>query len=214
MGSEILLIRDAETNWKFRGRMQGISPIPLNDHGVSQSKMLADYLTREYGGVEEIYTSDLRRAKQTAEIIQDAFNGSPEIFEDKMLREQNWGAMQGLTVDQLFSIYPSFNYNEVGDKVLELRPDNGESMYQVQERVTGWWNDFITMVSESSPDHPYVVLTHNMPLNVILSELTEKTYFDMVQEYDHDPIEVGLVKVDENGEVVDVTEPEPPWGTN
>jgi len=65
----LLLVRHGETDWNAEGRLQGHTDRPLNDYGRRQAKELADRLAGE--GADAIYTSDLVRAKATAEIIGD-----------------------------------------------------------------------------------------------------------------------------------------------
>jgi 2,3-bisphosphoglycerate-dependent phosphoglycerate mutase len=89
----LLFVRHGETDWNADGRLQGHSDRPLNDYGRRQARELAERLAGE--GAAAIYTSDLARAKETAEII-GARLGLP-VVTDPDLRERNWGSWEGLT---------------------------------------------------------------------------------------------------------------------
>lgn len=90
-------MRHGETDWNRDGRYQGHADPPLNEVGREQARELS----ASFGGgeVEAIYTSDLRRAAETAAIVGAAL-GVP-VTTDRDLREVDVGSWQGLTREQL-----------------------------------------------------------------------------------------------------------------
>jgi broad specificity phosphatase PhoE len=89
----LLLVRHGETDWNAEGRLQGHTDRPLSDFGRRQAQQLAADLEGE--GLEAIYSSDLARARQTAEIVGERL-GLPVVL-DPDLREKHWGTWEGLT---------------------------------------------------------------------------------------------------------------------
>ncbi|HEU5477437.1 MAG TPA: histidine phosphatase family protein [Gaiellaceae bacterium] len=89
----LLLVRHGETDWNADGRLQGQTDRPLSDFGRRQARELAEELEDEQ--LEAIYSSDLARARETAEIV-GARLGLPVVF-DPDLREKDWGTWEGLT---------------------------------------------------------------------------------------------------------------------
>ena len=81
-GADLYFIRHGQTDWNASGRFQGISDIPLNDAGRSQSAQmagrLADYLkTNETANDPlQMLSSPLLRARQTADIICSEMDSS------------------------------------------------------------------------------------------------------------------------------------------
>ena len=63
----LLLARHGETDWNREGRWQGWADPPLNDTGRAQARRLADELRAV--AFDAVYSSDLRRAFETAEIL-------------------------------------------------------------------------------------------------------------------------------------------------
>lgn len=91
--TELLLVRHGETDWNAEGRLQGHTDRPLSEYGRSQASRLAADLEGE--DVEAIYSSDLARARETAEIVGERI-GLPVVL-DPGLREKDWGNWEGLT---------------------------------------------------------------------------------------------------------------------
>ena len=89
----LLLVRHGETDWNAEGRLQGQTDRPLNDFGRRQAQQLAEQLGGEE--FEAIYSSDLARARETAEIIGRRLGLPVELDPD--LREKDWGNWEGLT---------------------------------------------------------------------------------------------------------------------
>ena len=89
----LLLVRHGETDWNADGRLQGQTDRPLNDYGRRQAQQLAE--TLETDKLEAIYSSDLARARETAEIVGERL-GLPVAL-DPDLREKDWGNWEGLT---------------------------------------------------------------------------------------------------------------------
>ena len=91
--TELLLVRHGETDWNADGRLQGQTDRPLNDYGRRQARLLAEELAHE--GLQAIYSSDLARAQETAEIVGLRL-GLPVAL-DADLREKDWGTWEGLS---------------------------------------------------------------------------------------------------------------------
>jgi broad specificity phosphatase PhoE len=89
----LLLVRHGETDWNADGRLQGHTDRPLTDFGRRQARDLADALAGEK--LQAIYSSDLTRARETAEIVAGRL-GLPVVL-DRDLREKDWGNWEGLT---------------------------------------------------------------------------------------------------------------------
>ena len=99
---EILLIRHGETAWNRERRMQGHIDTPLNDEGLRQARALGAALTREKPDV--IYSSDLQRARTTAQAVADAHDMNVQLDAD--LRERCYGAFEGLMYEEITARYP------------------------------------------------------------------------------------------------------------
>lgn len=101
---KLLLIRHGQSVANTEGRLQGQMDSPLTDEGRSQARALAMRLQREKVRVAAIYTSDLCRAAETAEIIGAALE-TPVVL-DERLREYDAGVLNGVIWHEVEFLYP------------------------------------------------------------------------------------------------------------
>ncbi|MEO8396264.1 MAG: histidine phosphatase family protein, partial [Chloroflexota bacterium] len=98
----IVFIRPGETDWNKQGRWQGWVSNPLNELGLRQARALAKYVRNI--GMGALYTSDLKRALETADCLAEQLGFEP--IPDERLRERSIGQWQGLTQAELRTWYP------------------------------------------------------------------------------------------------------------
>ena len=131
MATEIILIRHGVTAWNRERRFQGQIDIPLDDEGRLQAMQLARALGSE--PLAAVYSSDLSRARQTAEPLARAL-GQNLILETG-LRERFYGAFEGRTWDELQRDHAEdFSRWRAREVDFEL-PGSGESLRVLQDRV-------------------------------------------------------------------------------
>lgn len=131
----LLLVRHGETDWNASGRLQGHTDRPLNEYGRRQAAALAERLAGD--GVAALYTSDLSRAKETAEIV--AARLRLPVTVDPGLRERDWGTWEGLTPAERDTV--------------EFR---GETAEEHRERMMR----SVLRIAELHPEERVVVVTH------------------------------------------------------
>ncbi|MBN1794318.1 MAG: histidine phosphatase family protein [Candidatus Omnitrophica bacterium] len=98
----LYLVRHGESAWNQEDKVQGHTDIPLSDAGRRQARLVAERFTGR--SLSRIYSSDLKRASETAQEIA-AVCGA-ELILDERLREIRLGAWEGKTkaeIDKIFS---------------------------------------------------------------------------------------------------------------
>lgn len=90
-------IRHGVTDWNQERRVQGQQDIALNETGRLQARALAKRLQEEEPW-DLLYSSDLSRARETAEIAGDALGLA--VIPDRRLRERYFGEMEGTTLEE------------------------------------------------------------------------------------------------------------------
>ena len=136
--TEIILARHGETEWNvgeiFRGRID----IELNETGLRQAELLAEYLSGIK--IDTVYSSPLRRALKTAEVIASYHKLEVEIAPGLM--DFDYGEWQGLPHQEVKDKYKEL-YAEWINSPDQVKMPTGESLDDVRERAMGVVSDVI-----------------------------------------------------------------------
>jgi probable phosphoglycerate mutase len=90
----VLIARHGETDDNLQPiRFQGFRDTPLNGTGRKQAHELAERISREFEPIRALWSSDLSRARETAEIVGAKIGLTPRL--DPSLREANRGEWEG-----------------------------------------------------------------------------------------------------------------------
>jgi broad specificity phosphatase PhoE len=160
----LLLVRHGETDWNRDGRWQGHSNTHLNDEGREQARRVA----REIRDVDVVYSSDLARARETAEIIA-AELGLP-VRVDSRLRERSFGAWEGLTAAEIEVDFPD-NYRRWRARE-GAGADDAEPFDAFAARV----RSFLADVLEAHPGETVLLVAHGGSIRVIHALATGLDY--------------------------------------
>ncbi|MBI5718138.1 MAG: histidine phosphatase family protein [Burkholderiales bacterium] len=101
--TRLVVVRHGETAWNASQRLQGQLDEPLNERGRWQAERLGAALRGE--GLTRIYSSDLVRARATAEAVALA-TGLAEVRTEAALRERSFGSFEGLTRGEIEQRWP------------------------------------------------------------------------------------------------------------
>jgi probable phosphoglycerate mutase len=152
----VLLARHGETDWNREHRWQGHADPPLNAEGYEQSRALAEALATT--PPQAVYSSDLMRARATAEIVAARFG--LEVNLDPRLREVDVGEWSGLTSAEVTARYPNgMTRHQEGATGWEL----GESYPAMTKRVL----EAVHAIAQAHPGERVVVVTHGGPMRGI-----------------------------------------------
>jgi broad specificity phosphatase PhoE len=152
----LLLVRHGETDWNRDGRWQGGSDTHLNDVGRAQANALARTLD---GSVDAIYSSDLARARETAEIL--AAKLGLEVYVDERLRERSFGAWEGLTTSEIEQRFAQQHERwRLGEGA---GSEDAEPFETFGARVAGFLDELL----ERHPDEEVLVVAHGGSIRVI-----------------------------------------------
>ena len=159
----LMIIRHGETKSNKDKILQGHLPIPLSENGFAQAEAIANRLAKT--NIDIIYTSDLIRAKQTAEAIA-RHHPHTKLVEDKRLRERDLGDYVGKSIDSVE--WP---------KDSTTRVPNGESRVDHHSRLESFYNEIL----EKHPEDTVIIVTHRgsvlLLMNIIRKGPVEEVDF-------------------------------------
>lgn len=159
---KLLLTRHGQTDWNIAGRYQGQSDIPLNPTGCEQAEALAKRLSAE--AIHAIYSSDLSRAKDTAQAI--AKFHQIEVQTDSRWRELNFGEWEGMTYQEMSAHSPDVFSKWMIDPQHTSTP-NGETLDELSKRVASAFDE----IKNKHKDQTVLVVSHSGALQALLATL-------------------------------------------
>jgi broad specificity phosphatase PhoE len=128
------LLRHGQTDWNIDMRLQGISDIPLNEHGRMQARNSAPKIA--LGNWDLILTSPLSRAVETAEIVSTSI-ADAELKVQELLLERSFGVAEGLTYEQWREQFGSLHHADGAESIEELTTRVQEMLKHLVETYPG-----------------------------------------------------------------------------
>ena len=159
MTNTIYIVRHGQTEWNLLGKTQGHGNSDLTPKGIEQAELLADSMTKY--PIDYIYSSDLERAYQTAEIIGNKLN--IEFEKTEALREMNFGTWEGRIIKDIIEEDPELYKMWRNEPHLAKIPQ-GETLSQIKERTDA----FIKEINEKYDGKHIVLVTHSLCARIML----------------------------------------------
>lgn len=166
MPTRLILIRHGETNWNKKKRYSGLADVALNTRGRRQAGRLRERLKGEV--IHKVYSSDRKRAAQTAAIIfqKTAIDKVPD------LKEMDFGVFEGLTYKQVMKKYPSIYKKWLGNPFGVTIPE-GEGLSAFGMRVSG----AIKRILSCNRGKTVAVVSHGGAISVFINKITKSEDF-------------------------------------
>jgi broad specificity phosphatase PhoE len=124
---------------------------PLTEKGEQQIKKSAKELRDK--SIDMIFSSDLLRARETAEIVGKELNIKPKL--DKRLREQNVGVLNGQPIEKIREFF-----GERRTERFKLKPKKGERYVDIEKRMAS----FIKDIDKKYKRKNILIVSHELPL--------------------------------------------------
>jgi alpha-ribazole phosphatase len=155
---KILLVRHGITKLHESDRFCGRTDIPLNKTGIKQAEKLRDRLAAEK--LDAIYSSTLRRARVTAEIIASAHKVA--VIPCEELCECGFGYIEGLTFEEIKRLHPALAQALIDRRAVDF--PGGESIEELSKRV----HTFIKQLDKHQSEETVLIVSHGGPIRVMI----------------------------------------------
>ena len=153
----IFLMRHGEDD---DSRLGGWSDASLCQNGIEQVKKSCERLIDNKYNIVHIFSSDLQRAKETADIVSEYL--AIPVTHLKEFRETNNGDLAGISKERFQKEYPGLYFASLD---WEQQYPNGESPMQFYNRIKEAWNDF--KIKTEALDGNVLLVTHAGVINII-----------------------------------------------
>ena len=180
--TEIIFVRHGETVWHAENRYAGISDIALTAKGLEQGKKLANWA--ETAQLSAIYSSELKRAKLTAEF--SCQKTGLELNVEKRLNEVNFGEGEGLTRDEMKLNFPEelakfidfiITSNSYWEGVKHIYSPNTISKFELISSINNIYNLNISLLEKINEN-----CFRNLSSNFSDHSFIKKRIFDQILE--------------------------------
>lgn len=167
---KLYIIRHGETEWNKVKKLQGQSDVALNEYGRELARITAEALKDTV--FDEIYSSPLSRAFETADIIKAERDIS--IQTDERLKEISFGVFEGVPSDQLGEQFSNFFFAPE----CYVPAEGGESYEDLCLRAGAFLEDVI--YPQKNTDKSILIVAHgamNKALMLHLNNVTIKDFW-------------------------------------
>jgi probable phosphoglycerate mutase len=165
--SVLTIVRHGQTAANVDGVWHGSTDTPLTPLGRRQAARVADWLRRHHPESAALYTSDLRRAHDTARAIAAALGLAARV--ERALREYDLGAWEGVSFRELWERHRLWERMRADP---HHSPHGGESPLAVTTRLV----DALRRIAAAHPGERVVVVTHGGALSMALGHLLDGDY--------------------------------------
>jgi len=155
----IYLVRHGEVDFNRANAYIGRTDLPLNETGLTQARLLANYLTSK--DISQVYSSTLARSAKTAEIVAEKLN--LPVTRISQLRELDYGDWEGVPQKIVAEKYGEV-YTEWHQRPLETRVPGGESIAMLIDRI----QPVFQAIAESCRNRNVVIVGHKCVNRVLL----------------------------------------------
>jgi alpha-ribazole phosphatase len=160
--SRLLLVRHGNTTGNSAERFWGQTDVELSEEGIAQSERLRDRLATEK--IDAVYSSRLRRAHATAEIIAAPHRLQVTVCEE--LLEINFGQAEGLTFSEIGQRFPEV-IKAWPNRDLSFSYPGGETIGEMNARVSG----FLSRLDKHAPEETVLIAAHAGVLRLLICHL-------------------------------------------
>ncbi|MEO5943259.1 MAG: 2,3-bisphosphoglycerate-dependent phosphoglycerate mutase [Ferruginibacter sp.] len=132
----LILVRHGESTWNFENKFTGEVDVDLTPLGEQEARLAGTFL--RYYKIDIAYTSELKRAIHTLQIILKETGMQIPVIRSCSLNERNYGDLQGMNKIETEKKY-SVDRVKIWRRSYDTAPPNGESLKNTYDRVVPYY---------------------------------------------------------------------------
>jgi 2,3-bisphosphoglycerate-dependent phosphoglycerate mutase len=167
----LVLVRHGQSEWNLLNKWTGHIDVELTEKGKAEAKKAASLIKDVI--LHKAYTSDLKRAHQTLEIILEHLNsqGIP-IRKDAAIKERDYGDLTGMNKEEARKKFGEEKFM-LYRRSWDVSPPNGESLKDTAERAIPYYEQHI--LKDLMEGNNVIVSAHGNTLRAIVKHLENIT---------------------------------------
>lgn len=155
----VYFIRHGETDFNKRCLIQGMSDIPLNDKGIHQAELAANWFKQQGITFDEVFSSPLVRARRTAAIVSG--RTFEEVHPDARIQEMDFGVDEGKPYPMIKDLFDApEDY---------IPPEGAESIQELQNRAQQFLDMLADLSEKNAGVRTVLAASHGAALRGIMS---------------------------------------------
>jgi 2,3-bisphosphoglycerate-dependent phosphoglycerate mutase len=173
MENSLVLVRHGESEWNRKNLFTGWKNPDLTDKGVIEARWAGRVLRDEKLKFDIAFTSELKRAQHTLDIILDESH-QPDVptVRDFALNERSYGDLSGLNKDEARDRWGEEQV-KIWRRSFDIAPPGGESLKDTAERVLPYWEANIWPRVQAGEN--VIVVAHGNSLRALIMHLEDLT---------------------------------------
>ena len=192
MANTYYIARHGQTNWNILGKTQGHGNSDLTAQGETQAQELAQYM-KDFN-IDLIFSSDLGRAIQTAEIVGNHLN--IDVVKTPSLREMGFGIWEGLLIEQIKKDHKEV-YETWRNEPHLVDIEGGENLHIIKNRV----DSFIDELNKKYQNKNILLVSHSVTVRVMLLSFLNSS-MENIYRIKQDNTALNIVEFRDYGPVV------------
>ena len=168
--NNLFLIRHGQSIYNLENRFTGWKDVELTDLGIAQATEAGKILSKIT--FDLCYTSNLKRAQNTLNLILEKMNQNPKIIKDEALNERDYGDLIGQNKLEAAKRFGSEQV-QIWRRSFDVPPPGGESLKMTAERTLPYYNDVIKPQVNTGKN--IIISAHGNSIRAIVMEIFNLT---------------------------------------
>ena len=179
MDNALVLVRHGESEWNKLNLFTGWRDPDLTEAGIGEARRAGELLKRQGLAFDLAFTSDLKRAQHTLDLILEALDQrGVRVVRDKALNERDYGELSGLNKDDARTRWGEDQVH-IWRRSYDIPPPGGESLKNTAERVLPYYLSRI--LPEILAGRKALVAAHGNSLRALMMHLDRLTPDEVVK---------------------------------